>query len=222
MTEETMISKKEVLEQTGISYGQFYRWKRMGLIPESWFDRRSTFTGQETFLPKDKILERIERIQALKDDHPLEEVAEMLTPSLQRLSYPVEEVAQMDWISEQARGIYRGLRQSQEPYSPDEIAALAIVDHCLKSGLSVDQALIAASTLKAHPQALKNQAQGLQLSILHYDIYESGSFGVDFGVICIGDCLFDPRIKTVLRIDISRLIENTNIKLGTSAQAYKE
>jgi predicted DNA-binding transcriptional regulator AlpA len=35
MAEEELISKKEVLELTGISYGQFYRWKREGLIPES-------------------------------------------------------------------------------------------------------------------------------------------------------------------------------------------
>lgn len=49
--EENLISKKEVLSQTGISYGQLYRWKRKGLIPEEWFIRRSTFTGQETFFP---------------------------------------------------------------------------------------------------------------------------------------------------------------------------
>ena len=32
-----LISKKELLDQTGISYGQLYRWKRKGLIPEAWF-----------------------------------------------------------------------------------------------------------------------------------------------------------------------------------------
>lgn len=44
-----LISKKELLELTGISYGQLYRWKRKNLIPEDWFIRRATFTGQETF-----------------------------------------------------------------------------------------------------------------------------------------------------------------------------
>ena len=29
------ISKKELLELYGISYGALYRWKRMGLIPEA-------------------------------------------------------------------------------------------------------------------------------------------------------------------------------------------
>ena len=49
------ISKKELLELSKISYGQLYRWKRKNLIPEEWFIKKSTFTGQETFFPKEKI-----------------------------------------------------------------------------------------------------------------------------------------------------------------------
>jgi len=75
MDEKQLISKKEVLEKMGISYGQLYRWKRKGLIPEVWFVRRSTFTGQETFFPRDKILERITRIKDMKDEHSLDDLA---------------------------------------------------------------------------------------------------------------------------------------------------
>ena len=32
----TYISKRELLEMFGVSYGALYRWKRMGLIPEDW------------------------------------------------------------------------------------------------------------------------------------------------------------------------------------------
>ena len=32
-----LISKKDLLAETGISYGQLYRWKREQLIPEEWF-----------------------------------------------------------------------------------------------------------------------------------------------------------------------------------------
>jgi hypothetical protein len=77
--EENLISKKDVLLQTDISYGQLYRWRRKGLIPEAWFVRRSTFTGQETFFPRDKILERIERVKAMKDTHPLDDLADVIT-----------------------------------------------------------------------------------------------------------------------------------------------
>jgi len=50
------ISKKDLLILTGISYGQLYRWKRKGLIPEDWFIKRASFTGQETYFPKDLYL----------------------------------------------------------------------------------------------------------------------------------------------------------------------
>ncbi len=60
--EEELISKKEILDITGISYGQLYRWKRKELIPEEWFIKKSSYTGQETFFPKEKILDRINKI----------------------------------------------------------------------------------------------------------------------------------------------------------------
>jgi len=66
------ISKKELLSTTGISYGQLYRWKREKLIPEEWFVKQSSYTGQETFFPKDKISNRIEFIMNMKDEHSFE------------------------------------------------------------------------------------------------------------------------------------------------------
>lgn len=73
--EEELISKKEVLAKYGISYGALYRWKRMGLLPEDWFIKKSTATGQETFFPKDRMCARMEEILAQKNDSSLEELA---------------------------------------------------------------------------------------------------------------------------------------------------
>ena len=55
---EDLISKRELLERYGVSYGALYRWKRMGLIPEDWFLRRATPTGQETFFHRAQICPR--------------------------------------------------------------------------------------------------------------------------------------------------------------------
>lgn len=82
MDDQVLVSKKELLALTGISYGQLYRWKRQNLIPESWFIKQSSFTGQETYFPKGKILKRVETILELKDQYSLEELAEMFTPEL--------------------------------------------------------------------------------------------------------------------------------------------
>lgn len=73
-----LISKKELLERYKISYGTLYRWKRMGLIPDDWLVKRSTFTGQETFFDEAQICERVEAIIAKKDSMPLEEIASEL------------------------------------------------------------------------------------------------------------------------------------------------
>ena len=72
---EELISKKELLERYRISYGALYRWKRKGLIPEEWFLKKATVTGQETFFPKELICERVELIQSQKDDFSLDELS---------------------------------------------------------------------------------------------------------------------------------------------------
>ena len=81
---EDLISKKEVLEQYGISYGALYRWKRMGLIPEAWFIRKSTTTGQETFFRRDQICPRLELILSRRDGTSLEGERQQ-RPSARRL-----------------------------------------------------------------------------------------------------------------------------------------
>ncbi|ERS94551.1 DUF4004 family protein [Staphylococcus simulans] len=74
---EQLISKKDLLTECGITYGQLYRWKRKHLIPDEWFIRKSTFTGQETFLPKAKVIKRIEDIQRYKHDYVLDDMVKM-------------------------------------------------------------------------------------------------------------------------------------------------
>ena len=81
------ISKKDLLAETGISYGQLYRWKREGLLPDSWFVKRSAFTGQETFLPRERTLERIRFILDNKDTYTLQQLLEQLSPMSDSRSY---------------------------------------------------------------------------------------------------------------------------------------
>ena len=75
MGDEKLISKKELLERFGMSYGALYRWKRKGLIPEEWFIKKSTTTGQETFFPEALITRRVEEILKSKSEVELDELA---------------------------------------------------------------------------------------------------------------------------------------------------
>ncbi|MBQ3489327.1 MAG: DUF4004 family protein [Clostridia bacterium] len=79
MGNENLISKKELLERYRISYGALYRWKRKGLIPDEWFLKKATATGQETFFPEKLVCERIERIQSMKEEVLLDELAKQFS-----------------------------------------------------------------------------------------------------------------------------------------------
>lgn len=91
---EEQLSKKDLLKLTGISYGQLYRWKREKLIPEDWFHKQSSITGQETYFPKDAILKRVQRILELKDQYSLEEMAEMFSPEFVNRLFGEDELDQ--------------------------------------------------------------------------------------------------------------------------------
>ena len=79
MGNDNLISKKELLERYSISYGALYRWKRKGLIPDEWFIKKSTVTGQETFFPEKLVCERVELIISKKEDVLLDELAKTLS-----------------------------------------------------------------------------------------------------------------------------------------------
>lgn len=94
-----LISKKELLALTGISYGQLYRWKRERLIPEEWFLKQSSYTGQETFFPREQILSRVQTILDAKDKYSLEELAHLLSPETADTYLSAERLAEITEIS---------------------------------------------------------------------------------------------------------------------------
>ena len=200
------MSKKDVLAETGISYGQFYRWKRMGLIPESWFRRRSTFTGQETFLPRRRVLERIGRIQDLKDRYSLEELAEMFSPDVSRRAYSLEEVEAMDWVSPQARalmpaGVLTG------PMGFREVLCLTVIERFLVAKhLSPEQIRLAGAALLECFDGLGQDAQDRQLAVLVRE-------GVTSVALYTGTCLFDSGVRVAATVDFGGVIEQIRVNL---------
>ena len=95
-----LISKKELLQITGISYGQLYRWKRERLIPEEWFIKQSSFTGQETFFPREMILPRVEAILGNKDKYSLTELSRILSPDIAPALLDAKALEQIEEIAQ--------------------------------------------------------------------------------------------------------------------------
>jgi len=204
-TGDEEIAKKDILRETGISYGQFYRWKRMGLIPESWFRRRSTFTGQEAFLPRAKVLERIERIQELKDRLSLEEIAEMLSPDSARRAYTIAEIRRT--------GAFDPLALELLPKHADgddlrylDLLALMLIQDLLARHLTDDQIRLSCGTLLERFDELTDGTAEKSLVVAVRD-------GVSFCALHTGVCLFDPGTMVAASVNLNNLIEDLNLRL---------
>jgi hypothetical protein len=140
--DQDLISKKDLLTQCDISYGQLYRWKRKGLIPEDWFIRRSTFTGQETFFPRDKILPRIERILAMQDeDLSLEAIADTLAPAMVAdIELTPDEVRERGLVSDVALELFLERRAETGRLLFGELLAVFVLARLLGDGeIGIDE-----------------------------------------------------------------------------------
>lgn len=93
-----MISKKDLLIETNISYGQLYRWKREGLIPDEWFIKKSVSTGQETYFDEELIIPRIHKILELKDLYQLDELKAFLSQDINKKLFNIKEIILIEEI----------------------------------------------------------------------------------------------------------------------------
>ncbi|RAI81035.1 DUF4004 family protein [Macrococcoides goetzii] len=141
---EDLISKKELLQVCDISYGQLYRWKRKKLIPEDWFIRKSTYTGQEAFFPRNKMIERIEMIKTLKDDHSLDDLYRMFEEDYELID---QEDYSSSLFAEPYWEIAESIFNKRNNVSHNEVMTLMFIELTLNSGyFSKEEVLESAQT----------------------------------------------------------------------------
>jgi hypothetical protein len=209
--DEELISKKELLELTDISYGQLYRWKRKGLIPEEWFIKKASFTGQETFFPKLKVLSRIEKIKNMKEDISLDELADVFTPTLAGLALRPDEII--------GRGLASGdiLRMYQEINGLDmgsgstlgysDILMLYLIGKLIIGGdIGRDEAKTLLEVLKDASASVG--LEGAEVVLLR----KLGVF-VCFIVKPAGALVAEKSAKILARLDMAALVEELKLKL---------
>ncbi|MEH7098096.1 YhbD family protein [Neobacillus vireti] len=155
---DELISKKELLELASISYGQLYRWKRKDLIPEEWFIRKSTFTGQETFFPKEKVLERIHKIQTMKDNLSLDELADMFSPNISDLKLEKDELVTRNIVSKQVMDIYMEIDKGNLQFTFSRIIEVYVLEKLLQSGdINLEEGKMLIQVLKENTQLIKQK-----------------------------------------------------------------
>lgn len=202
-----LISKKELLKITGISYGQLYRWKRKKLIPEDWFIKKSTFTGQETFFPKYKVIDRIEKIKSMKGDISLDSLAEMLSPDLTKKTVTYEDLNDRNIVSEATRDFYKKEYGETTKFNFEEIISLYLLDKMFKSGkIGYSEGSIVFKLFNDKYQKFKGKNCEL---IFFRKMGVSGCCMVPNSK----DVYFEETIKIMEIVNISELIEELKIRM---------
>lgn len=206
--EQELISKKDLLEVTDISYGQLYRWKRKNLIPEEWFIRKSTFTGQETFFPKQKILHRIEKIKNMKDDLSLDELADLFTPQLREISITVKELLKQNIVSKVVLDLLQKQYGKTDMLGFEELLYAFVLQKLLHTGVvNQDEALLALETLLANYPGLRDKGPELifirKMGVSSFLLTSSAN-----------DIFFDSGVNIVTRLNLGACTEEMKLTIS--------
>ncbi|KYD03101.1 YhbD family protein [Bacillus atrophaeus] len=205
---EQLISKKDLLEETSISYGQLYRWKRKNLIPEEWFIRKSTFTGQETFFPRAEILKRVSKIQEMKENLSLDEMRDMLSPRVKDMKITGGELVERGLISSEVLSVFLKLHDTDNVYfSYQDILSAYVLEGLLQSGnISLDEGKMAVEVL--------NQS-GLSEIKKHTELIILRKLGITTCFVAASSepIIFEKAVKIAEKIDLAEASEELKAKL---------
>lgn len=182
-----MISKKELLQITKISYGQLYRWKREGLIPDEWFIKQSVASGQETYFYKEQIIPRIETILSLKDRYSHEEIKQFLKPEEKERKFTLAEAVLVKGIDPVILRIYAKDRN-----------ALSLFDLIIVYFFSENQSLLDISNYLS-----LNFPQIFSADQSFYIVKEP--WGKPYLIIACDNALIDPQLTLIKKSSFSDL-----------------
>lgn len=205
--ENELISKKELLELTGISYGQLYRWKRKGLIPEDWFIKKSSYTGQETFFPRSRVLTRIAKIKNMKEDVSLDDLADVFSPDSGALTLSPDEAITRGIATSETLRLYLEDIGAMETLGFSELLHASLFSKLLVSGsVSLDEGRKVLGVLRTA------EAQSPAAPPDIYLIRKLGMFSC-FAVSPPAAVCLDSDTRLVERIGMQALIEDLKCKL---------
>lgn len=206
--EQELISKKELLELTNISYGQLYRWKRKNLIPEEWFIKKSSFTGQETFFPRKSILERVDKIKNMKDEASLDDLAEIFSPELSDNKLSEEQILKQNIVIRQVLDIYKEQNADKKEFNFNEILFMSILQNFLVEGsISLEEGKIVLDMLEEN----YNRFSGKNCEVI---FLRKMGVGVCLITLIPTQIYFEKLSRVIMRVNVSQCIEDLKTKLA--------
>ncbi len=204
---EELISKKDLLTEMNISYGQLYRWKRKKLIPEEWFMKKSTYTGHETFFPKEKILERIQQILNMKDGASLDDLADKFSSDIpEELMRKKEDLIGLGVLHTEIIRLYEEIFKGKEEYNFQDILYMYISEDLLHQGnISVEDLSRILKMLSDQYENIKDKDPALS-------VYRR--FGVTVSLLHkSGEIFYSDQAPIVDNYSIRGALEKLKLKL---------
>lgn len=206
--EQELISKRELLELTGISYGQLYRWKRKGLIPEEWFQKKSAYTGQETFFPRSQVLSRIAKIKCLKEDVSLDDLKDVFSPDFGDLSLSPQQAVERNIASAETMRLYLDDTGGEQPLGFAELLHVHLFSGLLVSGnLSLGEARQTLDVLRTAAIRCAGVPHALLLA------RKLGVFCC-FALSAPSEVCLDRDTRLIERVELQAATEELKLKLG--------
>ena len=200
-----LISKKDLLVITGISYGQLYRWKRERLIPEEWFIKQSSYTGQETFFPREQILSRIQSIQDMKDKYSLDELAKILSPEVESCDLKIADLQELEELPLHMLQIFSNVLE-KDNFTYMELLLMIILVRIQKAQ-SLEDKETGELLYKLRNSISQINKPGLQLVLLqvngayHIVVYPDQA-----------EFIFDEQIETIQKVRIDDISSEIKLK----------
>ncbi|NCC80251.1 MAG: DUF4004 family protein [Clostridia bacterium] len=204
---EELISKKDLLVEMNISYGQLYRWKRKKLIPEEWFMKKSTYTGQETFFPREKIMDRIHQILSMKDGASLDDLADKFSSDIpESMVRRREELLSLQILSKEIINLYEEIFKGKEEYSFEDILYMYISEDLLNQGhLSIEDMSRILRMLSDNYETIKDKDPSLS-------VYRK--FGVSVSLLHKnGEIFYSDQTPIVDNYSIRSAVEKLKLKI---------
>lgn len=192
---------------TDISYGQLYRWKRKNLIPEEWFIKKSSFTGQETFFPKNEILDRVEKIKNFKDDISLDELANIFSPDLSTIFLEENDVLEQNIVSKLTINLYKDIYKENSGFHFNQLLFMTIIDKFLQSGkTSLEEGKLILDTLEKNYKNFDGR---------YCDVVLIRKFGVAicFLILIPNEMYVETEAVLVFKINAGECVEELKSKL---------
>lgn len=204
---DELISKKELLALTKISYGQLYRWKRMNIIPESWFIKKSMPTGQETFFKKDKILERIETILSMKDDISLDEIANLFNKDEAQQTIHLSDLQEKEAVNKTVLDMFSSIYPNKQLLGKKELIMINLIEkYLINSVITLDELKNLAAMIDTHYTTLYNSDGKLIL-------YRKLGVAIIIGCKTDDSLLIDPQTIKIIEINLQKEASEISRKL---------